>query len=252
VVFAAWAGLSLRRLRPQVWCAAGLLAVTLWVVVWGGMQDYVHSRIILVFNAERYIYHGFLLAFPVVALLFSRYWERCRGRAGMRVVLVLLLVVPFFRLPNLAYESRNLLTDEPVVISGARLKAYSWIRAKTPVNGVFLQGPIRSPDGRERFERTLPALTGRCLYVADIYNIWGYADIPAYEHGNRLKFVRDAFAGRYNPAALSESCLARGIDYVLLPDATPSSSPAVFRDPWFETIHRIGSVGILRPAPPIH
>ncbi len=251
LVFTVWAGFSLRRLRPQVWCSAGLAAVTLWIVVWGGMQDYIHSRIILVFNAERYLYHGFLLAFPATVLLFSHYWRLCQGRTGMRIALLLLILLPFLQMPTLAYKSRGLVMDDPVVISGDRIEAYDWIRANTSTDAVFLQGPVRGPSELERFERTLPALTGRSLYVADIYNIWGYTEIPAYEHGSRLKFVRSVYAGRFDPGVLSESCVARGIDYVLLTRTDASSSPgSLFRKPWFETMHQVGRVRILRPVPP--
>ncbi len=249
--FTVWAGFFLRRLRPQIWSAAGLVILTLWVVVWGGMQDYVHSRIILVFNAERYLYHGFLLAFPAAALLFSHYWRLCRGRRSLRAALLLLLMLPFLQMPPLSYKSRGLVTDDPVVIPSDQLKVYGWIRANTSADAVFLQGPVRGPSDLERFERTLPALTGRSLYVADIYNIWGYAGIPAYEHTNRLRFVRDAYAGRYGPGALAESCVARGIDGVLVARANePSPVGPLFPDPWFEPVYRMGNASLLRPVPP--
>jgi hypothetical protein len=250
LLLTVWTGLVLRRMRPQVWSSAGLLVVALCVLVWGVLQEYVHSRIILVFNAERYLYHGFLLVFPAVAILFSEYWNRCAGRRGMHVILVVLMLLPFFQLPALTYKSGQLLSEEPHVVSSDALRAYGWVAENTDVGDVFLQTPARDPSGAERFDRSLPAITGRTLYIADVYNIWGYANIPAYEHRARVEFVRRVSEGRYRPEALARDCIARGIDYILIrTDGPPNPSIRVLRSQRFRTVYEQGNVAILRPAP---
>ncbi|MCK4547829.1 MAG: hypothetical protein KAW17_10355 [Candidatus Eisenbacteria sp.] len=244
--FALWTGIVLGRMRLHLWAAAGLLVVTICVMVWGVLQEYGQSRIVLVFNAERYLYHGFLLVFPAVAVLFCGYWQRCCRQPRMRTVLVILMVLPFFQLPALTYKSRGLLTDEPVVVTGDMLRAYDWICSNTDIGDVILRQPVPGSLDRERFDRSLPAFTGRSLYVADIYNIWGYANIPAYEHGSRVAFVRDVSGGRYGPEALSRACSARGIDYWITHGPRGNSDP-VLENRWFDVVYNVGSVSILKP-----
>jgi hypothetical protein len=249
ILLAIWAGLVLRRLRPQVWSGAGLVAITLWVLIWGISQQSADSRLVLAFNAERYLYHGFLLVFPAVAVLFSVYWNRCSGRRGMRGVLVILVLVPFLQLPPLTYKSGNLLSEEPLIVSADALRAYDWISENTRNGDVIFQKPVPGPAGAQRFDRSLPAFTGRSLYVADVYNIWGYANIPAYEHRARVEFVRRVGAGQYRPEALARECAARGIDYVLIQDAGAGhESDPILRSERFRTVYDRGAVTVVKPV----
>lgn len=168
----------------------------------------VSGRDIIVANSSRFLYHGILISFPLIAEPLVRLYYYLKKEfvyssrslleviAGILVIGLGLVIVMLPAASSVASAHDNLIFKDEQVISEGEIEALQWISANTSADDIFLQNPD--------YARSIPFFTGRTLYR--VPDFW-----LSVQDNDSLN-VSGAFMGSLK----QQEVVMKNVDYLLL------------------------------------
>lgn len=195
-ILSAWG--AFRQRRQELGWAMGLLVGL--ALAYTGLGLFCldpFSQFFAIFNAQRFVYFATVLALPILCG-----WPNLARWSALGLLNVWPLLLP----PGVVRDVTQLLTAKPLEYTPADLKAYAWIRGRTPPTARFMTNAQHWG---------LPAFTGRSEFVQGPVMLFGLHSVPE-SVAPQLFRLREEFWGSMSPELRAELLRRWHLEFILV------------------------------------